>query len=358
MKKTLLLSLLPMALLSGCFSDDDTTPVAPGTSATTEPSLFVVGTDYTNYAIQRILGTTVTDVGTEDAAGGGVALDVADSVLYILNQKTSVLTAFKDGIEDASHLVFQKSVGTGTNPYQVVKAGSKLYVVRWEANNLLVLNASTGDSVGSIDLSAYANSEGKVKASAASFEGGHLWILAQGTRSDYSYDTARVIVADTGSSKASSAITLGLLNPQQMAFLNGKLYVASHGTWDTATANGGIEVIDMATHALEKNLTGKVATNRPYGLVAASGKLWAVVHRNAYGTISEAVTVDPSTGAYGTPVTGLSAVWSLATDGTNLWVADRAKSDKHTVAKVNPVTGAVLSNAKTALPPAAMVVMP
>ncbi len=321
------------------------------------PSIFVVGTNYTDYSIQKVSGTTVTDVGTEAASGGGVALDVADSVLYILNQKTSVVTAFKGGIQDQEHLVFQTSVGTGTNPYQVTKAGNKLFVVRWETNNLLVLNATTGDSVGSIDLSAYANSEGKVKASAVSFEGGNLWILAQGTRSDYSYDTARVIVADTGATKASSAISLGLINPQQMAFLNGKLYVVSHGTWDTVS-NGGIEVIDVKTHALEKNLTGKLGTDKPYGLVAASGKLWAVVHRDAYGAKSEAVTVDPVTGAYGTPVTGLSKVWSLATDGTNLWIADRAKGDLHAVVKVDPVTGAVLSSAKTALPPGAMAVMP
>lgn len=321
------------------------------------PSVFVVGTNYTDYSIQKVSGTTVTDVGTENAAGGGVALDVADSVLYILNQKTSVVTAFKGGIQDQEHLVFQTSVGTGTNPYQVAKAGNKLYVVRWETNNLLVLNATTGDSVGSIDLSAYANSEGKVKASAVSFEGGHLWILAQGTRADYSYDTARVIVADTGATRASGAITLGLLNPQQMAFLNGKLYVVSHGTWDTVS-NGGIEVIDAKTHALEKNLTGKLGTNKPYGLVAASGKLWAVVHRDVYGSKSEAVTVDLSTGAYGTPVTGISAVWSLATDGTNLWAADRAANDKHAVVKIDPATGAVHSSVKTALKPAAMAVMP
>lgn len=356
MKNKLLLSLLPIAGLAGCFSDDaNPTTSAP---ATTEPGVFVVGTDYTSYSIQKITGTALSDVGTEAAAGGGVALDVADGVLYILNQKTSVVTAFKGGIQDAAHLVFQKSVGTGTNPYQVAKAGNKLFVVRWETNNLLVLNATTGDSVGSIDLSAYANSEGKVKASAVSFEGGHLWILAQGTRSDYTYDTARVIVADTAATKASGAITLGLLNPQQMAFLNGKLYVASHGTWDTTTANGGIETIDMATHVLEKNLTGKLANNKPNGLVAASGKLWAVVFRNDYGTVAHAVPVDPATGAYGTPVTGLSAVWSLVTDGTNLWAADRADGDKHAVVKVDPVTGAVLSSVKTALPPAAMAVMP
>ncbi|MEN9355512.1 MAG: hypothetical protein RL318_2837, partial [Fibrobacterota bacterium] len=263
---------------------------------TVVPSLFVVGTDYSNYAIQRVQGQSLSDVGTEDASGGGVALDVADSVLYIINQKSAVITAFKGGIQDQEHYVFQTSVGAGTNPYQVAKAGNKLFVVRWETNNLLVLNATTGDSIGSIDLSAWANSEGKVKASAITFEGGHLWILAQGTRSDYSYDTGRVILADTNATKASSAIKLGLLNPQAMAFLNAKLYVVSHGTWDTAS-NGGIEVIDMATHTLEKNLTGKLGTNKPYGLVAVNGKLWSVVHRDAYGMTSEAATVDLVTGA-------------------------------------------------------------
>lgn len=357
MKKNLLLSLLPAVLLAGCF-DDAASPVASEGSTSTEPAVFVVGTNYTDYSIQKITGTALSDVGTEQAAGGGVALDAADGVLYILNQKTSVVSAFKGGIDDQEHLVFQKNVGIGTNPYQVAKAASKLYVVRWEANSLLVLNAATGDSVGSIDLSAYANDEGKVKPSAVSFANGHLWILAQGTRSDYSYDMARVIVADTGATKASSAISLGLLNPQQMAFLGGKLYVASHGTWDTTTADGGIEVIDVATHALEKNLTGKLASNKPNGLVAASGKLWAVVHRNAYGTVSEVVPVDQATGAYGTPVTGLSAVWSLASDGSSLWVADRAGSDKHAVVKIAPATGAVLSSVKTALKPAAMTVMP
>jgi len=356
MKKSQLLSLLPMVLLAGCF-DDAASPVASTGTTSTGPSVFVVGTNYTDYSIQKVLGTTVTDVGSEYAVGGGVALDVADSVLYILNQKTSVLTAFKGGIEDASHLVFQKSVGTGTNPYQTLKVGNKLFVVRWETNNMLVLNSTTGDSIGSIDLSAYANKEGKVKPCAVSFEGGHLWILAQGTLSDYTSDTARVIAADTGATKASSAIALGLLNPQAMAFLNGKLYVASQGSYDTAS-NGGIEVIDMATHVLEKILTGKLGTNKPHALVAASGNLWSVVFRDSWGSVAEAVPVDLSTGAYGTPVAGLSSVWSLATDGTNLWIADRAKNDRHSVVKADPATGAVLASVKTALQPGAMTVMP
>jgi len=356
MKKNLLLSLLPAVLLAGCF-DDAASPVASPEANSGLPTVFVDCTDpnYTTYSIQSIQGTALANVGTEDASGGGVALSAADGVLYILNQKTSVVTAFRQGIEDKAHLVFQQSVGIGTNPYQVTKVGSKLYVTRFAVNSLLVLDAATGDSLGNVDLSAFANSDGLVSPVQTEFVDDKLWILAQSTNKSWGFDAARVILADTGASKASSSIALKLLNPQAMAVLSGKLYISSHGTYDDV-ANSGIEVMDIATRSYGKILVGPLSTGKLGKLVVASGTLWTIA--NGTWPAANAVPVDLSTGKLGTAVAGLANVGSLAADGTHLWVGDRTAGDKHSVAQVDPSTGAILSSVKTVLPPDAMVVMP
>jgi hypothetical protein len=356
MKKNLLLSLLPVVLLAGCF-DETTSPVASPATIAGVPTVFVDCTNptYTTYSIQSIQGTALANVGTEDASGGGVALSAADGVLYILNQKTSVVTAFKGGIEDQAHLVFQQNVGTGTDPYQVTKVGSKLYVTRFLANSLLVLNAATGDSIGRVDLSAFANADGFVSPVQTEFVDGKLWILSQATTKSYGYDTGRVILADTGTFKAFSSIALKMLNPQAMAVLNGKLYVSSHGTYDAA-ANSGIEVIDIATRSYGSMIVGPLSTGKLGKIVAVNNGLWTIT--SGTWPAANAVPVDLAKGTLGAAIAGLANVGSLASDGMQLWVGDRASGDKHSVSQVDPSTGGILSSVHTVLPPDAMVVMP
>jgi len=352
MKKKLLLSLLPMALLAGCFEDSGSDSVLnPGSDSGTGTSVFVVATDYKSYQVQKIQGTAVSDVYN---VGNDAALSVADGVLYVINRSKAVVTAYRGGIADASHLVFQVSVGTGTNPYQVTKAGGKLYVTRFAVNSLLVLNAASGDSIGSIDLSAFANADGLVSPVQTEFVDGKLWILAQATTKTWGYDTARVLFADTNASRASSGIALKLLNPQNMAVLSGKVYVSSRGTYDTV-ANAGIEVVDVATRTREKTLTGPMGYSKTGKLAVASGKLWVVT--NGAWPAAEAVPVNLSTGALGTAVGGFPSIANLTSDGSNIWLSDRTDGT-YAVVKIDPLTGAVLSSVKTALKPDAIAVMP
>lgn len=346
MKKKLLLSLLPMALLAGCFEDDSVlTPEATETG----PSVFVMATDYVgSYKVQKIQGSTLTDVATET---NDAVVCVSDSVLYVINRSKAVVTAYHAG----KHFLFQKNVGIGTNPYHVTKADGKLYVSRLHADNLLVLDPTTGDSIGSLDLSAYASPGKRLAPVQTELVNGKLWILAQGFQADYSYDTARVIFAEVGATKASGAISLKLLNPQNLVVHSGKAYVAARGTYDTLH-NAGIEIVDVATRTRFSTLTGPMGFAKPSKIAIASGKLWAV----AAGSWpkGEAVPVDMTTGVFGTAIPSLVSANDLVSDGTNLWIGDRSSGDNHVVAKVDPFTGAVLSSVKTALPPASMAVIP
>jgi|GEM_PF-2558265 hypothetical protein len=327
------------------------------------PVVFVIATDgSTTYELQRVPADSNVDSATDvenvsDATGWGVALDGGSGVLYVENQNTDEVVAFRDG--DKSQVLFDVVVGKGTDVYQVLQVGSRLFVDRWNTNSILVLDATSGDSVRSIDLSASVNSDGLVSPSRLAFAGGKLWILAQRIHSDYtSYDSGMVIEVDTGAKAAPRGLTLPTVNPQDLAILGAKIYVASHGSYD-ATENGGIDRLDLATGRWEATITGKLGAHKPINnMVSVGGKLWTVLGLDIYADSSIAVSVDPVSGLFGPAVGSTRAVWGLATDGTSLWLSDKATADQQAVVKLDPATGAVLNRAKTALPPGAMAVLP
>ena len=338
-----------VSLLGGCFGSDDNS--TNSTDSGNGTKVYAVATDYSNYAVQSVeSGAAAPFKDFANApSGGGLALSSADGVLYIINQKTGELQAWKN-----SAIQFDVNVGAASNPYQVLKVGNKLYVVRWNCNSLLVLGASKGDSIGSLDLSKSANKEGVVNPAKAAFIGGKLWILAQRMFADYSYDSGMVIVADTGVATAPRGISLAAKDPQAIAAVGNNVYVASHGTWDTATADGGFDLFNAATGAWTKRLSA-VAIGKPADLVAVAGNLWAIVYTDAF-TTTKVVPVS-SEGLQGAAVAGLAAANTLATDGSYLWVSDRAAGDKQAVWKLDGSTGAAISSVKTAYPPAALAIV-
>ncbi|HQF54131.1 MAG TPA: hypothetical protein PK208_03330 [Fibrobacteria bacterium] len=340
-------------LLGGCLQDSEQV----GKSDDLRPAVMAVYTDYKSYGVARIVEGAVTDsFAVQDAAGFGATIDAFSRVLYVTNQGTGTVTAFRNGVNDADHAIFDISVGKGTNPYQVLQVGSRLFVARWEKNNILVLDAATGDSVRSIDLSANANDEGAVRPCKLEFAGGKLWVLAQGVRSDYTYDSAIAVPVDTGASKAERGIVLPSRNPVAMSVVGEKLYVVSQGSYDTV-ANAGVERIDLATRKWEATVGGLMGSNKPRACAYAGGRMFLAVMRDKWGTTSELVPFDLATGAMGTPVPGLSAVWSVVSNSSTIWVADRAKSDKHSVAEIDPATATVVRTTKTPLPPAALAIL-
>jgi hypothetical protein len=340
----LLAALAPTLLLGGCF--ESSTSSDDGFAATT--GVYAVATDYkTAYALQAIGDSTATTVKEyPDAIGGGVALSAAGGVLYVLNQATGEMQAWKEG-----SILHDVNVGPSSNPYQVVKAGAKLYVVRNSSSRILVLNENC-DSVGAIDLSASANADGNVNPAKAAFVGGKIWILAQRYTASYSFDSGMVILADTGaSSKAPRGTTLSATNPMGIAVLGNSVYVASHGGYGS-DKDGGYDLFDL-TGKHVKSLS-RISDGRPSALVAAAGRLWAV----AAGAWPAAGVVPVSEdGAEGTPLAGPAAVNDLVTDGTDLWIADRAAGDAHGVWKFAAATGAKASYVKTALPPSYLAVV-
>ena len=89
--------------------------------------------------------------------------------------------------------------------------------------------------------------------------------------------------------------------------------------------------------------------------MAVAGNLWAIVYTDAF-TTTKVVPVS-SEGLQGAAVAGLAAANTLATDGSYLWVSDRAAGDKQAVWKLDGSTGAAISSVKTAYPPAALAIV-
>ena len=70
----------------------------------------------------------------------------------------------------------QYSTGNGSNPHDIAFVSEeKAYISRYGRTHLLVVNPVTGDSLGSVDLSTFADADGLPETSQLAVHGGHLF---------------------------------------------------------------------------------------------------------------------------------------------------------------------------------------
>lgn len=169
----------------------------------------------------------------------------------------------------------QFSVGAGSNPYDVAFASlAKAYVSRYGATAVWIVNPSTGQKLGEIDLSAYADAaDGKPEMAYMTVVGNRLFIALQRldrTRfpwapTDASYvavvDTTSdsIVDADPGQPGVNPMVLAGKNPTTPWQPFDGRLYVGEQGA--LGVLDGGIERVNPTTLASE----GFLATENAFG---------------------------------------------------------------------------------------------
>ena len=83
-----------------------------------------------------------------------------DGLVYVINRLGADNIQILDPENDFSTLS-QHSAGNGTNPKDIAFVSpNKIFVSRYDSNELLIMNTITGEITGSIDLSSLADSDG------------------------------------------------------------------------------------------------------------------------------------------------------------------------------------------------------
>jgi len=277
---------------------------------------FITTTDYSSGSASVIWldpGHT-TDIGVAPIHSDAVAR-WHDGLVYVINRAGADNIQILDPENDFSTLS-QYSTGNGTNPKDIAFVSpNKIFVSRYDSNDLLIMDPATGTHLGTIDLSQFADGDGLCEMDHMIMKDGILFVAIQRIdRNNYwmpvgdSYiaviDAAAdsLIDVDPGSPGV-QAIPLTASNPFTDLKFDSDGYtilVACAGLW--GVADGGIEMIDpvsmtslgfMITEAAaggDINEFEILSDNKGYMIIATPSFTTALV------------PFDPSAGTAGTPL--------------------------------------------------------
>ena len=171
------------------------------------------------------------------------------------------------------------------NPQALVIANdNKAYVMRYNSNKVWIVNPSatteadykkTGDE---LDVSAYADTDGKAEPVNGLIVNGKLYLLLQNIDYNKNYNpaTAHVIVYDVKTDQQLQAITLPIMNPTKMIYnktLNKIFIQASGDTYPDYDYTGGIATINPDDDSVATLIDDNATTKAIIDIAIVSDKL-------------------------------------------------------------------------------------
>ena len=214
-------------------------------------------TDYTSGALSSL------DLGTNTAANDHLVIH-SDAVVRVYRDKVYVLNRLGqdnvivlDGGDLATPLT-QYSTGNGSNPHDIAFVSEeKAYISRYGLTHILAVNPVTGDSLGSVDLSTFADADGLPETSQLTVHGGRLfaachrldrengWVPTEFSAIAVIDVTTDQLVDADPAADGMQGIEMASKNPAGAARRGSKWIVSAVNTYSDLT-DGGIEVIDLA----------------------------------------------------------------------------------------------------------------
>ena len=224
---------------------------------------FVITTDYYSAAYYSTIGVlpprtanvSISSVNTDAVA----YYDQDEDMVFVVNRYLADNIQIVDP-NSGFTTTGQYSVGNGSNPHDIRLAGSgKAYVTRYEWKTLFICDPYTGDSLGAIDLSPLADSDGIPEMDRMEIVDGKVFVTLNSiNRATWLPDGPGKIavidaIADTlmdvdPGTPGIQPIWLTLSNPYtELRYdrCRGELIIGCLGAW--GVMDGGIEVIDPFT---------------------------------------------------------------------------------------------------------------
>lgn len=270
MKKRLAFCLFAMMTLIAACEEEPSEPL-PVPQAT--DFAFVTTTDF------QTGSASVIGLDGDPTVQNNIAAIHSDAVarffgglIYVVNRFGADNVQILDPATDFA-TVRQFSVGNGSDPHDiVVMSPTKAYVTRYNETDLWIVNPSTGNKTGSVDLSELADDDGIPEMDHLILEGDRLLVTVQ--RIDRNGDwgpvgTSYVAMVDVNTdalididplTNGTQPMKLAGSNPfSEFALdpVSGEPCVAAVGDW--GVLDGGIERIDPVGFSTQVILTGAAA---------------------------------------------------------------------------------------------------
>lgn len=200
------------------------------------------------------------------------------------------------------------STGNSSNPYDIEEiSASKAYVSRYGMSSILIVNPITGAQLGTIDLSAFADSDGKPEMAEMQAVGDKVFVLMQrqvnwspsGPGLVAVIDTSTDTLVDTDSTTTGTqAVTLNCYNPQFIEYLEStdKLYVSCSGDYYDTNKPGGVDVVNPDTYAVSTAITKATLGGSPGDIAVLSSTRAYIVLSDA-NYVNSIWSFNPTTGA-------------------------------------------------------------
>ena len=330
-----------------------------GTSARAAEVAFVYMTDYFSQAVLGTFGvgqTTVTNVNLP-SLHTDVALRAYSGKLYVIERwGKDAVTVLDPNAPNAP--LANYSVGNASNPYDLVfESEAKAYVMRYERKNLLVINPANGDSLGTVDLSSFADADGNTEIAGGVLVDTTLYVILQMLDRSGTYwvpaGLGKVVMVNTKTNQVTGSITLTIDDPDRIIAHGSKLYVTGGDYSDFSKT--GVDTINLATHTAGRLTEGLALGGRPTYMAFASGDSVAWLVTPQTWPTGKVYKIRLATGAIADSLAELVSPASLAISSDNeILVADRNEAGAG-VFVFNAATGAkVQGPISTPVPPDAV----
>ena len=153
----------------------------------------------------------------------------------------------------------QYSTGNGSNPHDIAFVSEEQRRISHciERSQLLIVNPVTGDSLGSVDLSTFADADGLPEVSQLALYGSHLFAACQRLDRENGWAPAEfstiavvdvttdLLVDADADTEGVQGIVMAGKNPGAAAQRGSKWFLSAVNSYTDLT-DGGIEVIDLA----------------------------------------------------------------------------------------------------------------
>lgn len=221
----------------------------------------VATTDFTTGSLSSI--DTQTNQATNDLLliHSDARVRTSGDRVYVINRlpQDNIIVLAKD---DLATPIAQYSTGDGSNPHEIAVIDTeKAYVTLYARDYLLVINPATGDSLGAVDLSAYADADGLPEASQMAVFDNTLFVAVQRLNRDTFFsptDFSVIVAVDIATDQiidldpdaaGDQGIVLEGKQPFGSAQRGGKWILGTVGSF--FNQDGGIEIVNLLTRTTE-----------------------------------------------------------------------------------------------------------
>ena len=269
------------------------------------------------------------------------------SFLYILEgYGADAVSKYAPSSIGAGKAIYQYSTGPGSNPQDIVFAGSKAYLILNSSTSIWVVNPNAANEksfkIGEIDISQWADGDGFPDAHLGFVYNGMVYVVLQRYDiSQFAAGTPVLIVLDPSTdsivdmdpgTEGIQGIDLLVKNPQKGALYGSMLYLAgtTFGTSDEGVMkidladpfNTQVKIISEATAG--GSITGVDILTAEYGIVYSFDANWKEIGRLFSlrdATIGSPLSV-PDAGGGAVYVDGLLYVGSRDYENPGLYVVN------------------------------------